>query len=253
MVELLIVVFIIITLLMIIKLSLTSYRERFIKTQYIYTPSSEQLSHPIKVNAYQVGYAQFKGDNEEQTLSTSLLNKGNLTLVVIADGLVDHQKGRLASVVATEIMKANFLSSMIQEQGIPYFFTRSLEQIDARVQTDNLVKNIGLIIGLLIDNVLYHVNIGHNQLLLYRQNELITLTKSGDNLRKPTRLTIHSKDKLLFASKGIHDTLTEMEILWQVQRNYHPQRKCQGLLKEMRKKQQLEQNNCALVLMEKNN
>lgn len=122
-----------------------------------------------------------KRNNNEDSCGVFSRNDGTL-LLVVADGMGGHQAGEVASSMAIETVHHYFDSvKSISDPGV--FLSTAVSKANVSVfsksESDARYSGMGttLVIGLIIDDILYSANVGDSRLYLFRKNKIEQITK----------------------------------------------------------------------------
>jgi serine/threonine protein phosphatase PrpC len=174
-------------------------------------------------------------------------------LSAVAEGITKNQAGKIAAVIAVETLKHNFKKGYHRAFSIEDFFEESFAQMQKSFR-DNINQNKfgARLAAVIIDGgILNYAVIGDCALYLYRNKKLVSLKldyKTHIHSKHIGSIAIEPHDTVLIASGGIN-SLTEMEIIWYLDLDGHPQEKCQKLLKKAQEKQ-VRLGNMALIILE---
>lgn len=147
----------------------------------------------------------FIGNEEIQEDYLEVVNKSNGTMAVLADGLGKNEAGRISSIVAVKT-----ISELFKEEGnkekITYFFKKAFNkasrEIIKRVEKD---KGGASVLSVIIyDNLLYYALVGDVMLAIFRNKELVKLSK-GHSISEVAKKQYYNgkiqKDEALYALK----------------------------------------------------
>ena len=201
----------------------------------------------------QVGNAQLIGEKEHQNDYFSTIAYHNSFLAVIADGLSDKPAAKSAALIVVETLKNNFNRGSHNIIGIDRYFRESVEEIKKRLHFENYGNVIGAtLIAMLIRNGMMHfASLGDCSLFLYRRHELMPLNNIYGTNIEIKRIPLEKRDIAIICSRGARESLTEMELIWQMEKKIHPYNKCQNLIRLIRSKSLLHQDNATIIITEK--
>ncbi|MCI1477834.1 MAG: protein phosphatase 2C domain-containing protein [Clostridium beijerinckii] len=147
----------------------------------------------------------FIGNEEIQEDYLEVVNKSNGTMAVLADGLGKNEAGRISSIVAVKT-----ISKLFKEEGnkekITYFFKKAFNkasrEIIKRVEKD---KGGASVLSVIIyDNLLSYALVGDVMLAIFRNKELVKLSK-GHSISEVAKKEYYNgkiqKDEALYALK----------------------------------------------------
>ncbi|CUU50389.1 PP2C family protein-serine/threonine phosphatase [Clostridium beijerinckii] len=147
----------------------------------------------------------FIGNEEIQEDYSEVVNKSNGTMAVLADGLGKNEAGRISSIVAVKT-----ISKLFKEEGnkekITYFFKKAFNkasrEIIKRVEKD---KGGASVLSVIIyDNLLSYALVGDVMLAIFRNKELVKLSK-GHSISEVAKKEYYNgkiqKDEALYALK----------------------------------------------------
>ncbi|NRT37162.1 serine/threonine protein phosphatase PrpC [Clostridium beijerinckii] len=147
----------------------------------------------------------FIGNEEIQEDYSEGVNKSNGTMAVLADGLGKNEAGRISSIVAVKT-----ISKLFKEEGnkekITYFFKKAFNkasrEIIKRVEKD---KGGASVLSVIIyDNLLSYALVGDVMLAIFRNKELVKLSK-GHSISEVAKKEYYNgkiqKDEALYALK----------------------------------------------------
>ncbi|OCA96908.1 PP2C family protein-serine/threonine phosphatase [Clostridium beijerinckii] len=147
----------------------------------------------------------FIGNEEIQEDYLEVVNKSNGTMAVLADGLGKNEAGRISSIVAVKT-----ISKLFKEEGnrekITYFFKKAFNkasrEIIKRVEKD---KGGASVLSVIIyDNLLSYALVGDVMLAIFRNKELVKLSK-GHSISEVAKKQYYNgkiqKDEALYALK----------------------------------------------------
>ena len=187
-------------------------------------------------------------NNEANGINQGQMN-GNSLLAIIADGINDNKPGKLAAVLAVETMKHNFNIGLHKAFSTEDFFEESFRQMQKSFSDNIDINKYGVKLAAVIADggFLNYAAIGDCVIYLYRDKELIALTKGYE--KRMGSIALCPKDIVILLNQGAFENLTEMEIIWYLDLDDHPQEKCQALLKRARSKR-VQQGNSVIVMLE---
>jgi serine/threonine protein phosphatase PrpC len=203
-------------------------------------------------NGIKAGNAQFIGEKENQSDYFTILPSEDGLLAVIASGLTDNKQGKMSAMITVETLKDNFRKGLHKTIGGNDFFLESFRIMPKRMNELLNSNKVGAtLIAVLIENgVMHYASVGDSVLFLLRNGELINVNDINAKEIRTGELSIGSKDVAMLASHGAYESLTEMEIVWQLSTRDHPYQKCQKLIKRMRQKRTGSRRNSTLVVLE---
>ena len=200
-------------------------------------------------NGIKLGNTQFIGGQDFQSNYFATIPKDNSLLAVIADGLNDSESGKLAAVIAVETLKHNFKSDIYRALSTEAFFEESFRQMQKNMIHNISLNKFGVKLAAIIADggILNYAAIGDCAIYIYRNKEFTCLT--ADYEKHIGRISLNPKDIVMLTSRGALENLTEMEIIWYLDLEDHPQEKCQLLLKRAREKR-IRQENSTIIMLE---
>ncbi|WP_058486179.1 PP2C family protein-serine/threonine phosphatase [Defluviitalea phaphyphila] len=246
-INLLFILFVVVFILILLKIILIKKDQIFLDSG-TYKSIDYSLSNGIKI-----GNMQLIGQKDEQNDYFSVINKDNSLLAVIADGISNKKIGKYASVITVDILKKNFYNSNFFDiNDIKEYFTVSFEEINNRLN-DNIYGNkvgVTLACAIVKNGWLYFTSIGSCMLLLYRDKEIIYLTDINQKENNIKNISLKKDDIVILCSNGVYQSLTEVEIIREIEKNLHPYDKAMNLARKIQKKGYIHQDNATLILIE---
>jgi serine/threonine protein phosphatase PrpC len=200
----------------------------------------------------QAGNAQLIGEKEYQNDYFSIMMHRDSFLGVIADGLGDRPAAKTAAIIVVETLKKNFFLNKHVLTGADRYFRESVNEIKTRLRFENYGNVIGatLIAVLIRNGMMYFASLGDCLLFLYRRHEMIPLNQLYNTEMEIKRIPLEERDIAVLCSKGARESLTEMELIWQMRKKIHPYSKCQNLISRIRSKSLLSQDNATIVIID---
>ena len=207
-------------------------------------------------NGVKAGNIQDIGDRDYQSSYFAIISSadnaqlhGDSMLAVIADGISDNKAGRLAAVLAVETIKHNFNRGLHKAFSTEDFFEESFRQMRKSFGDNIDLNKYGVKLAAVIADggILNYAAIGDCVVYLYRDKELTSLVTGHE--KHIGRIALYPKDIVMLLNQGAYENLTEMEIIWYLDLDDHPQEKCQMLLDRTRGKR-VRQGNSVIIIME---
>lgn len=208
---------------------------------------------------YLFGNIQFVGARETQSNYFSVLSDGNSLFAIIADGILDKTSGKYAAVLTVETFKYEYTTGRHKRVPFEDFIAQTLIKLNKNIEDHLYEETISLKFAVvLIENgTLHSAETSGNSVFLCRSREVLRVGDSKKSIPladdpqiKISRLPSARNDVIMLASEGAMDSLTEMEILWCLSSQSHPQHKCQRLLKRIRQKRLKNQGNATIIVAE---
>jgi len=200
-----------------------------------------------------VGNAQLIGQREYQNDYFSTLTYEGCFLAVIADGLTDKPAAKTAAIITVDTLRKNFKLDRHIHIGFERYVKESLYEVQKMLRAENYANITGatLIAMLIRDGIMHFASLGDCSLFIYRRHELMPLNRTYSTMMEIKRMALDKKDIAILCSKGARESLTEMEIIWQMEQKIHPYSKCQNLISLIRSKSLTYQDNATIVVAEK--
>ncbi len=198
------------------------------------------------------GNGQYIGlmENQNDYFSITEISE-NESLLILIDGISQRvnirQSVMLANSIIIDIYKKNNELHKLKD-----ILEYSFLEIEIKNKKYVFENRIGLsIIGVQIkNNILSYGNIGTCSLLLYRKGKIININIEDEVLEKYDEITLESKDKIILLSKGAFLSLTEIEIINELEANKQTNDKAIYLINTIKKKNFVHQENATILIVE---
>jgi len=229
--------------------------QQYVQQQYL--PSGQMLEQEVPNNTgafyafpnrIKAGNAQSIGGKDFQRNYFATVPCDGRLLAVVSDGLDDNESGRLAAIIAVEILKRNFTEGLFEEASPHEFFEASFQMIQKSLKDNININQFGVKLAAVVmgSGVLSYAAIGDCVLMLCRNKEIFYLTENYEKCME--QIPLEPKDSIVIASKGAFEGLTETVLIWCLGLAEHPQEKCHKLLKLIQQKPNLRDNLTIVVL-----
>lgn len=194
---------------------------------------------------YKIGNAQTIGSFEVQSNYFSTLCLDSV-FAVLADGTKDCKNGRKAAIIGVETSIMEFVNRP-KDQDISTFFENLCLQIIKNIN-DHIYfgnkPNLSLCMTYLYEEKLYYYSVGDNNLFLYNGMDYIPLKD------RTGHCNITSTDTVGLISKGIYQSLSEIELIKVLSKDIHPYDKSQLIIESINKKNIKMAGNSTIILIE---
>ena len=239
--HLLLLIFLLIFALVILKLT-------------IFKTKKEKLHNDFE-DGMKIGNAQLIGQRENQNDYFSVISgksKQDHLFAVIADGITNKKTGRYSAILTVDILRANFLNRTYLNLGINDYYEKSFKEIDKKLH-DYIQGNkvVATLISVIVKNhILYYASIGNCLLLICRRGELFIINDINSSEIQINNFPLTQGDIAMLCSKGVYESLMEMEILCELMETKHPYNKCQNLMRLIQRKSLKNQDNATIIIVE---
>ena len=239
--HLLLLIFLLIFVLVILKLTIFKT-----KKEKVYNHSEDGIK---------IGNAQLIGQRESQNDYFSVIGgktRQDHLFAVIADGITNKKTGRYSAIITVDVLKTNFLNRTYLNLGIDEYYKKSFKEIKKKLHNYIQGNKVGAtLISVIIKNhILYYASIGNCLLLICRKGELFTINDINSNEIQINNFPLTQGDIVMLCSKGVYESLMEMEILCELMETKHPYNKCQNLMRQVLRKGEKNQDNATIIIVE---
>jgi len=159
---------------------------------------------------YQIGNAQTIGSFEFQSNYFSTLELFDSVFGVLADGTIDHENGRRASIIATETSMLAFRHHADNMEDTPLFFDLLTSQIIKNIQDKVYLGKTPYLsfTGVYIQNrLLRYFTVGENCLFIFDGQALLQINDRAGELK------LKKNDTVCLVSKGVYQALNEVSLI----------------------------------------
>ena len=203
-------------------------------------------------NGMKIGNSQLIGEKDSQNDCFTITEKDGLLFSAIADGMTDKPIGKYAASEVINVFKNNFLNGRYRKVGVKRFFEESIRLSQKNLHNNASGNKTGAMIAAVLvkDGELHYLSLGSCSIFLLRAGELIYINNIENHEIQMNKVKLAPKDIVLLCSSGAGNSLTERELLWHLSEANHPYGKCQDLLKLIRQKRLVNQDNATIIIME---
>lgn len=217
--------------------------------------NKKEKSNNHFADGMKIGNAQLIGQRENQNDYFSVIHgnsREDSLFASIADGVTHKKTGRQAAILTVNVLKTNFENGDYLNLGINDYYQKSFNEINEKLHNYIQGNKVGatLISVIIRNNILYYASIGNCLLLIYRGGELFTINDINNNETQINSISLAQGDIAMLCSKGVYESLMEMEILCELMEKNHPYNKCQNLIKLIRQKNLGNQDNATMIIVE---
>lgn len=191
------------------------------------------------ISKFKIGNAQTIGCRAVQSNYFATDQKDNGVLAVLADGTIDSVNGMRAAVIACEITKANFSLDPSQEKS----FVLCRETLRSKIYLGKTPRVSLLSVWLEADRMSFK-QVGNLKLYYMKNGNLVPVPE-----REGT-MNIESGSSITLCSKGVFDTLNEVEISSVLLTKRHPYDKAQKIIEMVQRKNRRLQDNATVVIIQ---
>lgn len=200
------------------------------------------------------GNAQYIGEAEYQNDYFSVTEINNTEyLVTIFDGVSLKRNIRQGAILASNIINNSYIKNNMNQQfeDIIYNAFRQIEENNKRFVFENRI-GISILSIQIKNDMLSYGNIGTCSLLLYRNGRITHEVNEQAYEEKYGNFTLKQNDKIVLLTKGAFSSITEIEIINELEKEKTTNDKAISLINKIRNKKNIYQENATIVLVEIN-
>lgn len=172
-------------------------------------------------------------------------------LIIIADGTSSRNNIRTGVIMANNTIKNLYLEKIEQSR-----FDEVLKEGFVKVEENNkkyVFENriaVSVLCVEINNNVLSYGNIGSCVLLVYRNKEIVNISDEENVKEKYGSFKVKGKDKIILLSKGAFLSITELELISELESKKETNEKAIAIINLIRNKGYKHQENATVVLVE---
>ncbi len=205
-----------------------------------------------KKPSHSFGNGQYIGEMEHQNDYFTITEVSKIEcLLTIADGTSLRENIRQSAIMANNIIKELYIKNRNLhsfKELLGYAFSE-IEEKNKRIVFENRIGLSILSVGVRQDMLSYG-QVGTCVLLLFRNNVITNIIMSDDDKQKFGQLKLKAKDKIVLLTKGAFNSLTEMEIINELNANKETNDKALMLMNIVKNKRYKHQENATVVILE---
>ncbi len=198
------------------------------------------------------GNGQYIGAMEHQNDYFSVTEISEFeSLLVIIDGTSRRENIRQSAIIASDIIKDIYKKNRNLhgfKDLLDYAFLE-IEDKNKQYTFENRIALSILSVRIRFD-LLSYGSIGTCSLLLYRNGEIININVENEVTKKYSEIKIKPKDKVVMLTKGAFLTLTELEIIKELESNKETNEKAITLVNLIRNKGYKHQENATVLIVD---
>ncbi|OAB45491.1 PP2C family protein-serine/threonine phosphatase [Paenibacillus glacialis] len=243
-----------------------------------------------KIKGIQIGNGQSIGRREEQDDYFSSSTTAVGTFAVIADGISGLSNGRMASTLAVTVFSKEF-QLLEKTEDFTSFFAKAATQSNSGILANLSGSNGGttLVVAVISSGILHWAAVGDSMISVFRDSEFITMNSkhtvetllrekvlSGEMTKEdaetsPVRkhlvnylgyegfrnmeigepFTLQKKDKIMLASDGVYDALSEVELEHLLKQKKPAEEIADDIIEQVDAKGLRNQDNATVIILEK--
>ncbi len=198
------------------------------------------------------GNGQYIGETEHQNdyFTVTELSKFEC-LLTIADGTSLRANIRQSAIMANSIIKEIYIKNRNLhsfKELLGYAFWE-IEDKNKRIVFENRI-GLSILSVQVRQDMLSYGQVGTCVLLLFRNNIITNVVESDDDKQKFGEFRLKAKDKIVLLTKGSFNSLTEMEIINELNTKKETNDKALMLMNIVKNKRYKHQENATVVILE---
>lgn len=206
----------------------------------------------IKKSAHSIGNGQYIGEMEYQNDYFTIIKPSECEcLLTVADGVSLRRNIRASAVMANNVIKEIYLKNR-NLHSLKDLLDYAFEEISNRNRRIMFENRIALsILSVQVrDDLLSYGQVGTCALLLFRDNIITNIITSETSEQSYGNFKIKTKDKIILLTKGAFMSLTEMEIIDELNTSKETNDKAISLINTIRNKRYKHQENATVIILE---
>lgn len=206
----------------------------------------------VKKPSQSFGNGQYIGEMENQNDYFSTTEISDLeSLLILVDGTSLRATIRQSAIMASNIIKQLYIKNrnLHSFKDILEYSLLEIEDKNKQFAFENRIA-MSILSVQIKGNMLSYGKIGTCSLLLYRKGEITNITNADEISKKYGEIRLKENDKVILLSKGAFMSLTEIEIIRELESKKETNDKAISLINTIKKKNYKYQENATVLIVE---